>query len=89
MSRYFFTNMLNSWNQWDDYVVITWIIGKPMANLRGTHTLAFSDRTDEVCALLDSICFNNNKVNALCKAMKIFCTLCKVLSLVLLMIMKL
>ena len=50
-----FANILKKWDQWDDYVVITWILGKSISNLRGSHTLEFSDRTDQVCKLLSSM----------------------------------
>ena len=38
-----FAQMLNSWDVWDDYSVVTWILAKPMASLRGAHTLEFCD----------------------------------------------
>ena len=62
-----FAQMLNGWNSWDDYNVVTWILAKPMSSLRGDHTLEFSERTNEVCDLLLSI-QKIPKVNAFCTA---------------------
>ena len=73
--------MLNNWNVWDDYSVITWILAKPLSNLRGAHTLGFSKRTDEFCEKLQSL-QNSQKVNKLCVSLKSFCRMCELLSLV-------
>ena len=52
-----------------------------MNNLHGDHNLEFADQTEEVCYLLKLI-QNNNKMNALCKALKHFNKMCQLLSLI-------
>ena len=76
-----FTNMLSKWNEWDGYVIITWILGKPMNNLRGAHTLEFADRTDKVCHVFRSL-IKDSRVTALWESLKCFHVMCEILSLI-------
>ena len=37
---------------WDNYVVVTWNLDKPLNYLQGAHTLDFCDCTDKGCEIL-------------------------------------